>query len=90
MLHTLKKLQREGFELTLIEVYEDGLVRVEDVKNAIRDDTALVSIMMANNEIGTIQPIAEIGAISPAARCDVSHRCSTGRGTYSGGCGRPE
>ena len=63
VLHTLKKLQREGFELTLIEVYEDGLVRVEDVKNAIRDDTALVSIMMANNEIGTIQPIAEIGAI---------------------------
>ncbi len=63
VLHTLKKLQREGFELTLLEVYEDGLVRVEDVKNAIRDDTALVSIMMANNEIGTIQPIAEIGAI---------------------------
>ena len=60
ILHTLAKLEKEGFEVTLLDVYSDGVVRVEDVKNAIRDDTALVTIMMANNEIGTIQPIKEI------------------------------
>lgn len=61
VLHTLKKLEGEGFEVTLLPVYEDGIVRVEDVKAAIREDTALVSVMAANNEIGTIQPIKEIG-----------------------------
>ncbi len=63
VLHTLNALEKEGFEITLLPVYENGIVRVEDLKNAIREDTALVSIMFANNEIGTIQPIAEIGAI---------------------------
>jgi cysteine desulfurase len=63
VLHTLDRLAKEGFEITLLDVYSDGLVRVEDVKNAIREDTALVTIMFANNEIGTIQPIAEIGAV---------------------------
>lgn len=63
VLHTLNKLEKQGFEITLLPVYSDGLVRVEDVKSVIRDDTALVTIMYANNEIGTIQPISEIGAI---------------------------
>lgn len=63
VLHTLEKLSRQGFEITLLDVYKEGLVRLEDVKNAIRKDTALVTIMYANNEIGTIQPIAEIGEI---------------------------
>ena len=63
MLHTLKKLEKEGFEITLLDVHEDGLVRPEEVEQAIREDTALVTIMFANNEIGTIQPIREIGAI---------------------------
>ncbi|MDD4493180.1 MAG: cysteine desulfurase NifS [Eubacteriales bacterium] len=63
VLHTLDKLEKMGYEITLLDVYSDGIVRVEDVKKAIRDDTALVTIMYANNEIGTIQPIAEIGAI---------------------------
>ena len=63
VLHTLKALERQGFEVTLLDVYENGLVRPEDVKNAIREDTALVTIMYANNEIGTIQPISEIGAV---------------------------
>ncbi len=63
VLHTLSKLEKEGFEVTLLEVYDDGLVRIEDVKNALRPDTALVTIMFANNEVGTIQPIAEIGAL---------------------------
>lgn len=63
ILHTLKALEKEGFEVTLLDVYSDGIVKPEDVKNAITDKTCLVTIMMANNEIGTIQPIKEIGAI---------------------------
>ena len=63
VLHTVQKLEKYGFEVTYLPVYENGIVHVEDVKNAIRDDTALVTIMYANNEIGTIQPIAEIGAV---------------------------
>lgn len=63
VLHTLNKLEKEGFEVTLLDIPENGIVKVEDVKNAIREDTALVTIMYANNEIGTIQPIKEIGAI---------------------------
>lgn len=63
VLHTLNRLEKQGFEITLLPVYTDGLVRVEDLKSVIRDDTALVTIMYANNEIGTIQPIDEIGAV---------------------------
>ena len=63
VLHTLDKLEKEGFEITLLDVHEDGLVRPEEVAAAITDNTALVTIMYANNEIGTIQPIAEIGRI---------------------------
>ena len=64
VLHTLDKLRKEGFDVTLLDVHENGVVRVEDVAAAIRDDTALVSIMFANNEIGTIQPIKEIAEIA--------------------------
>ncbi|MBQ9008802.1 MAG: cysteine desulfurase [Clostridia bacterium] len=63
VLHTLDKLQKEGYEITLLDVHEDGLVRPEEVAAAIREDTCLVTIMYANNEIGTIQPIREIGRI---------------------------
>ena len=63
VLHTLERLRKEGFEVTLLDVHEDGVVRLEDVAAAIRPDTALVTIMFANNEIGTIQPISEIGAL---------------------------
>ena len=63
VLHTLKKLESEGFEVTLLDVHEDGLVRVEELEAAIREDTCLVTVMYANNEIGTIQPIPEIGAV---------------------------
>lgn len=63
VLHTLDKLAKEGFEITLLDVHEDGLVRPEEVEAAITDKTALVTVMYANNEIGTIQPIAEIGKI---------------------------
>ena len=63
VLHTLEKLKKEGFEITLLDVHEDGLVRPEELEQAIREDTCLVTIMFANNEIGTIQPIRELGAI---------------------------
>lgn len=63
VLHTLKKLEKEGFEVTLLDVHENGIVLPEQVENAIREDTCLVTVMFANNEIGTIQPIKEIGEI---------------------------
>ena len=63
VLHTLNKLAKEGFEITLLDVHENGIVLPQQVADAIREDTCLVTIMYANNEIGTIQPIAEIGAV---------------------------
>ena len=63
VLHTLKKLEKEGFEITLLDVGEKGIVSPAQVEKAIRPDTALVTVMYANNEIGTIQPISEIGAV---------------------------
>lgn len=63
VLHTVEKLEKQGFEVTYLPVYANGIVRVDDVRAAIRPDTALVSVMYANNEIGTIQPISEIGAV---------------------------
>jgi cysteine desulfurase len=63
VLHTLEKLEKEGFEVTLLDVHENGIVLPEELEAAIRPETCLVSVMFANNEIGTIQPIREIGAI---------------------------
>jgi len=63
ILEKLKEKEKEGFSVTYLPVYENGIVKVEDVRNAIRDDTCLVTIMYANNEIGTIQPIAQIGEV---------------------------
>lgn len=63
VLHTLDKLKERGFEITLLDVHDNGLVSAQQVAKAIRPDTCLVTIMYANNEIGTIQPIAEIGAV---------------------------
>ena len=63
VLHTLSKLEKEGFEITLLDVHENGLVTPEQVREFIREDTCLVTIMYANNEIGTVQPIKEIGAV---------------------------
>ena len=67
VLHTLEKLKKDGYEITLLEVSENGLVTAEQVKAALRPDTCLVTVMYANNEIGTIQPIAEIGAVCKEA-----------------------
>ncbi|MBP3452554.1 MAG: cysteine desulfurase NifS [Clostridia bacterium] len=63
VLHVLKKLKKEGFEVTLLDVHENGIVQPQQVAEAIRPDTCLVTVMYANNEIGTIQPISEIGRI---------------------------
>ena len=63
ILHTLDALKKEGFEITLLDVHENGLITAQQVAEAIRPDTALVTVMFANNEIGTVQPIAEIGAV---------------------------
>lgn len=61
ILHTCKALEKQGFEVTYLPVHENGIVRLEDLKAAVREDTGIVSIMYANNEIGTLQPIKEIG-----------------------------
>ncbi len=63
VLHTLSKLEKEGYEVTLLDPHADGVIRVEDVAQALREDTCLVTIMFANNEIGTVQPVTEIGAL---------------------------
>ena len=63
VLHTLKKLEREGYEVTLLDVHENGMVSAAQVAEAIREDTCLVTVMYANNEIGSVMPIAEIGAV---------------------------
>ncbi|MDE7446351.1 MAG: cysteine desulfurase NifS [Lachnospiraceae bacterium] len=64
ILHTCRYLEKRGYEITYIDVDEDGMIKLEDLKRAIRPDTILISVMYANNEIGTIQPIAEIGRIA--------------------------
>lgn len=64
ILHTCQYLEKRGYEITYIDVDEDGMIKLEDLKKAIRPDTILISVMYANNEIGTIQPIAEIGRIA--------------------------
>ena len=66
VLHTLNRLEKQGFEVTLLPVHENGIVEPAEVEAAIREDTCLVTIMYANNEIGTIQPVSEIGAICRA------------------------
>ena len=63
VLHVLEKLEKEGFDITLLDPHEDGIVRPEELEAAIREDTCLVTIMYANNEIGTLQPVREIGKI---------------------------
>ncbi len=63
VLHTLKKLENQGFTVTYLDVYENGIIHLDDLEKAITDETCLVTIMFANNEIGTIQPIKQIGEI---------------------------
>ena len=64
VLHTCRYLEKRGYEVTYVGVDEKGILKVEELKKAIRPDTILISVMFANNEIGTLQPIAEIGEIA--------------------------
>ncbi|MDE7333799.1 MAG: cysteine desulfurase NifS [Lachnospiraceae bacterium] len=64
VLHTCRRLEKMGFEVTYVDVDEEGILKLEDLKRAIRPDTILISVMFANNEIGTLQPIKEIGDIA--------------------------
>jgi uncharacterized membrane protein YfcA len=79
VLHTLAKLEKQGFEVTLLDVHEDGVVRLEEVEAAIRPDTALVTVMFANNEIGTIQPIGDRRSLPLQGR-PLPHRRRAGHG----------
>ena len=83
VLHTLDKLKKFGFEITLLDVHSNGLVTAQQVADAIREDTCLVTIMYANNEIGTIQPIAGDRRGLPGKGRVVSHGCRAGGGTSS-------
>ena len=75
MLHTLKKLEKEGFTVELLPVGPIGTVTAQQVKDAIREDTCLVSVMYANNEIGSILPISEIGTIQPIKEiAEIAHK----------------
>ena len=70
--------RKKGFEVTYLDVDENGVVKLEDLKAAIRPDTILISVMFANNEIGTIQPIKEIGEIAHETWHFIPYRCGTG------------
>jgi cysteine desulfurase len=63
-------MEKRGWEITYLPVYEEGVIRIDDLRAALRDDTVLISVMLANNEIGTIQPVAEIGAFMREARAN--------------------
>lgn len=68
VLHTLKKLEKDGFEIELLDVHVNGVINPQQVADSIREDTCLVTVMFANNEIGTVQPIAEIGGVCRARK----------------------
>ena len=78
VLNTLKQLASEGFSVTLLPINSEGIVEVTAVASAFREDTSLVSVMFANNEIGTIQPIAEISDLCSSRGILFSYRCCTG------------
>ena len=90
ILHTCAYLEQKGYEVTYLDVDEDGKISLEELEKAIRPDTILISIMSANNEIGTIQPIKEIGKIAHDHGVSIPHRCGTGIWTYSDRRGRDE
>ncbi len=77
VMHACEKLEKEGFEVTYLPVDQTGRISIEDFKNALRDDTILVTIMYGNNEVGTVQPIAEIGRNFKRSSSHVPYRCST-------------
>ncbi len=87
ILHTCEYLEKRGYEVTYLDVDENGVVKLDELKKAIRPDTILISVMFANNEIGTIEPIKEIGADCEGTRNPVPHRCGTGLCPCAHQCG---
>ena len=83
ILHTGDWLEKHGFEVTYVDVDEFGKVKLDELEKAIRPTTILISVMFANNEIGTIQPIKEIGEIAEETRHSIPYRCSAGIWTAS-------
>ena len=88
--HTLRRLKEQGFEIQLLDVGAEGNITAAQVEEAIRPDTCLVTVMFANNEIGSVLPIAEIGEVCRAHGVRFSHRCSAGSRTYPGKCEETE
>ena len=86
ILHTAEYLERQGYEVTYLDVDEDGKVDLEELKAAIRPDTILISVMYANNEIGTVEPIREIGEIAHEHGHPVPYRCGAGLRSSSHQC----
>lgn len=78
MLHTMEALEKEGYQVTYLPVDSEGFVTPQQVEAAIRPDTSLVSVMFANNEIGTIEPVSEIARVCPRPWGAVPYRCGTG------------
>ncbi len=78
ILHTGEWLEKKGCKVTYVDVDENGIVRLDELEKAIRRTTILITVMFANNEIGTIQPIKEIVTIAQRTRHSVPYRCSTG------------
>ncbi len=86
ILETCRKLETQGFEVTYLPVTKDGLVDPGTVESAIKKETVLISVMHANNEIGTIQPLKEIGEIAAAEGCLLPHRCRSDSRQASNRC----
>ena len=87
MLHTCEYLEKNGCEVTYLDVDEYGRISIDELKRAIRQDTILISIMFANNEIGTIEPVKEIGEDGQGARDPFSYGCGTGFCPCADRCG---
>ncbi len=86
VLHACQELEKRGFEVTYLPVDETGAISLFDFQQALRDDTILVTIMSGNNEVGTIQPIAEIGTLLSRSPGAISYRCCTGLWSGEAGC----
>lgn len=86
VLHTCQYLEKQGYEVTYVGVDEYGVIKLDELAAAVREDTVLITVMAANNEIGTIQPLKEIGEIAKKERNPFPYGCGAGIWAYSAGC----